>query len=75
MLSSLLQLGSTTDGWLIRNNSGIFFPFIIEDEVVPWWLTTWDFKAWGESSTIIRAVIVWCFSVMDKENNGTPKSN
>lgn len=35
MLSSLLQLGSTTDGWLIRNNSGIFFPFIIEDEVVP----------------------------------------
>lgn len=28
-----------------------------------------------ETSTIIHAVIIWCFLVMAKENNGTPEFN
>lgn len=28
-----------------------------------------------EISTIIHAVIIWCFSVMAKENNGIPEFN
>lgn len=48
-----------------------FFPSLIEDEIGAWLLTSWEFKALREISTI--TVIVWCFSVMVNEYICTTK--